>query len=80
MKMARLAYRWDGDVEGTWFLKQLVGGILRHGFELGGRAFGFIGYSPSPSALHEPSVWFVSPFRESRGRICDLGENPVIPR
>jgi RNA-dependent RNA polymerase len=26
----RLAYRWDGDVDGTWFLKQCVGGILRH--------------------------------------------------
>jgi hypothetical protein len=24
-------YRWDGDVDGTWFLRQRVGGILRHG-------------------------------------------------
>jgi len=23
-------YRWDGDVDGTWFLRQRVGGILRH--------------------------------------------------
>jgi hypothetical protein len=38
MKKDRLAYRWDGGVDGTWFLKQHVGGILRHGFELGGRA------------------------------------------
>ena len=58
----RLAYRWDGEVDGTWFLKQRVGGILRHGFELGGRAFEFLAYSTS--ALRQHSVWFVSPFRD----------------
>jgi RNA-dependent RNA polymerase len=58
----RLAYRWDGDVDGTWFLQQRVGGILRHGFELGGRAFEFLAYSTS--ALRDHSVWFVSPFRD----------------
>jgi RNA-dependent RNA polymerase len=58
----RLAYRWDGDVDGTWFLQQRVGGILRHGFELGGRAFEFLAYSNS--ALRDHSVWFVSPFRD----------------
>jgi RNA-dependent RNA polymerase len=58
----RLAYRWDGDVDGTWFLQKRVGGILRHGFELGGRAFEFLAYSTS--ALREHSVWFVSPFRD----------------
>jgi len=58
----RLAYRWDGDVDGTWFLKQRVGGTLRHGFELGGRHFEFLAYSTS--ALREHSVWFVSPFRD----------------
>ena len=58
----RLAYRWDGDVDGTWFLKQRVGGILRQGFELGSRAFEFLAYSMS--ALREHSVWFVSPFRD----------------
>jgi RNA-dependent RNA polymerase len=58
----RLAYRWDGDVDGTWFLKQRVGGILRQGFELGGRAFEFLAYSTS--ALRQHSVWFVSPFRD----------------
>ena len=58
----RLAYRWDGDVDGTWFLHQRVGDILRHGFELGGRAFEFLAYSTS--ALREHSVWFVSPFRD----------------
>jgi RNA-dependent RNA polymerase len=59
----RLAYRWDGDVDGTGFLQQRVGGILRDGFELGGRAFEFLGYSTS--ALRDHSVWFVSPFRDS---------------
>ncbi|KAI0251717.1 RNA dependent RNA polymerase-domain-containing protein [Lactifluus subvellereus] len=57
-----LAYRWDTDVDGTWFLQQRVGGILREGFELGGRGFEFLGYSMS--ALREHSVWFVSPFRD----------------
>jgi RNA-dependent RNA polymerase len=57
-----LAYRWDGDVDGTWFLRQRVGGILREGFELGGRAFEFLGYSMS--ALREHAVWFVAPFRD----------------
>jgi RNA-dependent RNA polymerase len=58
----RLAYRWDGDVDGTWFLQQRVGGILRDGFELGGRAFEFLAYSMSELRNH--SVWFVSPFRD----------------
>ena len=58
----RLAYRWEGDVDGTWFLKQRVGGILRQGFEIGGRPFEFLAYSTS--ALREHSVWFVSPFRD----------------
>ena len=58
----RLAYRWDGDVDGTWFLQQRVGGTLRHGFELAGRAFEFLAYSSS--ALRNHSVWFVSPFRD----------------
>jgi RNA-dependent RNA polymerase len=58
----RLTYRWDGVVDGTWFLQQRVGGILRHGFEVGGRAFEFLAYSTS--ALRQHSVWFVSPFRD----------------
>jgi len=58
----RLHYRWDGDVDGTWFLQQRVGGHLRHGFELGGRSFEFLAYSTS--ALREHSVWFVAPFRD----------------
>jgi RNA-dependent RNA polymerase len=58
----RLAYRWDGDVDGTRILQERVGGVLRGGFELGGRRFEFLGYSMS--ALREHSVWFVSPFRD----------------
>jgi RNA-dependent RNA polymerase len=57
-----LAYRWDGDVDGTSFLQMRVGGILREGFKLGGRTFEFLGYSMS--ALREHSVWFVSPFHD----------------
>jgi len=57
-----LGFRWDGDVDGTWFLQRRVGGHLRHGFELGGRSFEFLAYSTS--ALREHSVWFVAPFRD----------------
>jgi RNA-dependent RNA polymerase len=58
----RLAYRWDGDVDGTWFLQQRVGGTLRQGFEIGGHAFEFLAYSSS--ALREHSVWYIAPFRD----------------
>ncbi|KAI9446025.1 RdRP-domain-containing protein [Lactarius indigo] len=57
-----LHYRWDGDVDGSWFLQQRVGGILRDGFTLGGRTFEFLAFSMS--ALREHSVWFMSPFRD----------------
>lgn len=57
----RLNYRWDGDVDGQWFLHQRVGGTLRDGFTLGGRTFEYLAYSTS--ALREHSVWFVAPFR-----------------
>ena len=55
-----LTYRWDGKVDGTLFLRRRIGGILREGFELGGRAFEFLAYSNS--SLREHAVWFVSPF------------------
>ncbi|KAH9996136.1 RNA dependent RNA polymerase-domain-containing protein [Russula compacta] len=58
----RLAYRHDGNLDGTWFLQERVGGILRHGFELGGRTFELLAYSTS--MLRDHSVWFVSPFRD----------------
>lgn len=62
----RLSYRWDGDVDGTWFLQERIGKILRHGFEIGGRSFEFLAYSQS--ALRSHSVWFVSPFRDNNGK------------
>jgi len=60
----RLHYRWDGDVDGSWFLQHRVGGILRDGFTLGGRIFEFLAYSTS--ALREHSVWFMAPFRDPK--------------
>lgn len=57
-----LAYRWDGEVDGTWFLQQRVGKILREGFEIAGRKFEFLAYSTS--SLREHAVWFVSPFHD----------------
>ncbi|KAI9449714.1 RdRP-domain-containing protein [Lactarius psammicola] len=57
-----LAYRWDWDVDGTWFLQQRIGRILREGFEIAGRKFEFLAYSTS--SLREHAVWFVSPFRD----------------
>lgn len=57
-----LTYRWDGDVDGTWFLQRRVGKILREGFEIAGRKFEFLAYSTS--SLREHAVWFVSPFHD----------------
>ena len=55
-----LAYRWDRDVDVSWFLQRRVGGVLRDGLEIGGRSFEFLAYSTS--SLREHAVWFVSPF------------------
>lgn len=55
-----LAYRWDREVDGSWFVQRRVGGALREGFELAGRSFEFLAYSQS--SLREHAVWFVSPF------------------
>jgi len=55
-----LGYRWDSDVDGTWFLQQRVGEHLRHGFELGGLSFEFL----VTSGLRDHSFWFVAPFRD----------------
>ena len=57
-----LAYRWDREVDGSWFVQQRVGGVLRNGFELAGRSFEFLAYSNS--SLHEHAVWFVSSFED----------------
>ncbi|KAH7883307.1 RNA dependent RNA polymerase-domain-containing protein [Phlebopus sp. FC_14] len=56
----RLAYRWDRDVDGSTYLQERVGTILKKGFDLAGRHFEFLAYSSS--ALREHSVWFVSAF------------------
>ncbi|KAF9526951.1 RNA dependent RNA polymerase-domain-containing protein [Crepidotus variabilis] len=56
----RLQYRWDRAVDGSSFVRSRVGGILEHGFGLGGRRFEFLAYSNS--ALREHAVWFINPF------------------
>ncbi|KAH9945817.1 RNA dependent RNA polymerase-domain-containing protein [Epithele typhae] len=56
----RLQYRWAREVDGTTLLHNRVGGVLKKGFELGGRHFEFLAYSSS--ALREHAVWFMNPF------------------
>jgi len=56
----RLQFRWAREVDGAPFLNDRVGGILKAGFELGGRRFEFLAYSSS--ALREHAVWFMNPF------------------
>ena len=56
----RLQYRWQREVDGTSFLRERVGGILKNGFELAGRQFEFLAYSSS--SLREHAVWFMHPF------------------
>jgi RNA-dependent RNA polymerase len=63
----RLQYRWDREVDGTSFLKQRVGGILKEGFELAGRYFQFLAYSSS--GLREHAVWFMNPIELSKGNV-----------
>ncbi|KAI8989763.1 RdRP-domain-containing protein [Trametes punicea] len=57
----RLQYRWAREVDGTTLLTERVGGVLKHGFDLGGRHYEFLAYSSS--ALREHAVWFMSPFQ-----------------
>ncbi|THG97697.1 hypothetical protein EW026_g4356 [Hermanssonia centrifuga] len=57
----RLQYRWERDTDGTSLLQTRVGGILKNGFQLGGRQFEFLAYSSS--ALRQHAVWFVHPFQ-----------------
>lgn len=47
-------------VDGVSLLVDRVGGILKRGFNLGGRYFEFLAYSQS--ALREHAVWFMCPF------------------
>ncbi|KAI0748499.1 RdRP-domain-containing protein [Daedaleopsis nitida] len=56
----RLQYRWAREVDGSTLLNERVGGILKQGFELGGRRYEFLAYSSS--ALREHAVWFMNPF------------------
>ncbi|KAI0647398.1 RdRP-domain-containing protein [Trametes meyenii] len=56
----RLQYRWTREVDGTTLLEERIGGVLKEGFELGGRRFEFLAYSSS--ALREHAVWFMNPF------------------
>ncbi|KAG6862083.1 hypothetical protein C0995_007213 [Termitomyces sp. Mi166 len=65
----RLQYRWDREVDGSTFLQQRVGGILKNGFELAGMRFEFLAYSSS--ALREHSVWFMSPFDHPEKGLVD---------
>ncbi|VDB83377.1 unnamed protein product [Peniophora sp. CBMAI 1063] len=58
----RLSYRWDRQVDATYFLQNRVGTILKEGFELGGKRFEFLAYSNS--ALKTHAVWFMSPFTD----------------
>lgn len=64
----RLQFRWEREVDGTTFLKERVGEILKHGFDLGLKHFDFLAYSSS--ALREHAVWFVSEFKhEQKGLV-----------
>lgn len=57
------------EVDGTTLLTERVGGILKHGFELGGRQYEFLAYSSS--ALREHAVWFMNPFEHpTQGFVC----------
>ncbi|KAG2020116.1 calcium ion transporter [Coprinopsis cinerea AmutBmut pab1-1] len=64
----RLQYRWDREVDGSVFVRDRVGTVLKLGFELAGRTFEFLAYSSS--ALREHAVWFMSPFKKD-GVIVD---------
>jgi RNA-dependent RNA polymerase len=57
----RLQYRWDHNVDGTSYLQERVGKLLKGGFKLAGRHFDFLGYSSS--ALKEHAVWYINPFQ-----------------
>ncbi|EIN03593.1 RdRP-domain-containing protein [Punctularia strigosozonata HHB-11173 SS5] len=53
--------RFDRDVDGEHFVKTRIGGVLRNGFQVGGRTFEFLAYSQS--ALKDHAVWFVRRFK-----------------
>ncbi|CUA73903.1 hypothetical protein RSOLAG22IIIB_01424 [Rhizoctonia solani] len=55
--------RWDSEVDGNAFVRERVGGILRHGLTIAGRHFEYLGYSTSSLKSH--TVWFVHPFEDA---------------
>ncbi|KAJ6490593.1 RNA dependent RNA polymerase-domain-containing protein [Mycena vitilis] len=61
----KLQYRWAREVDGSYFVQERVGGILKKGLVLGGREFEFLAYSTS--ALRGHAVWFMSPFKDDSG-------------
>ncbi|KAJ7632964.1 RNA dependent RNA polymerase-domain-containing protein [Roridomyces roridus] len=64
----KMQYRWDREVDGSHFVRERVGGILKNGLTLGGRDFEFLAYSTS--ALRGHAVWFMNPFKdEATGRL-----------
>ncbi|KAF9469267.1 RNA dependent RNA polymerase-domain-containing protein [Collybia nuda] len=73
----RLQYRWDREVDGSSFVHQRVGGLLKGGFELAGRQFEFLAYSTS--ALREHAVWFMNPFQHpEKGQVTSKSIRDAI--
>ncbi|EIN05637.1 RdRP-domain-containing protein [Punctularia strigosozonata HHB-11173 SS5] len=62
-----LQYRFDRDLDGDGFVRDRVGGVMRTGIRIGGRAFEFLAYSQS--ALKDHAVWFVRPFNLDGHRV-----------
>ncbi|CAE6449490.1 unnamed protein product [Rhizoctonia solani] len=54
--------RWDSEVDGSRFVRERVGGLLRYGLTIAGRHFEYLGYSTS--SLRSHTVWFVQPFED----------------
>lgn len=68
----RTSYRWAGNVDGTWFLKERVGGTLKGGFELAGRTFQYLAHSNS--SLRDHAAWFMSPFMDPEEGVVAAGK------
>ncbi|RDB21103.1 RNA-dependent RNA polymerase 1 [Hypsizygus marmoreus] len=63
-----LVYREDHEVDSRSVIAQCVGGIMKHGFDVAGRQYEFLGYSMS--SLRNHAVWFMSPFdHPKKGRV-----------
>ncbi|GJJ16076.1 hypothetical protein Clacol_010355 [Clathrus columnatus] len=55
------------ETDSAGFIHHWVGGVLKKGFNLGGRKYEFLGYSQS--ALKQYTVYFVSPFKKGNRNI-----------